>query len=173
MSVSISSNTQIIIDNNKEYRCPKCSLIPFINIFTNENKLFMSIKCTNNHNYSKTFDEMEKISKINPISNYSCALCKNENNKKLSNVYYYCSNCYKFYCFKHGETHNLKENYKIFPSKNFDSCCTEHNGNTVIGYCKNHNKNYCTRCGCFEENNKKINNIKIKKKKIKKKKKKS
>ena len=46
--------------------------IPFINIFTNENKLFMSIKCTNNHYYSKTFDEMEKISKTNPISNISC-----------------------------------------------------------------------------------------------------
>ena len=60
MSISISSNTQNII-NNKEYRCPKCSLIPFINIFTNENKLFMSMKCTNNHYYSKTFDEMEKI----------------------------------------------------------------------------------------------------------------
>ena len=87
MSISISSNTQTINNNNKEYRCPKCLLIPFINIFTNENKLFMSIKCTNNHSYSKTFDEMEKISKTNPISNYSCVLCENENNKKLSNVY--------------------------------------------------------------------------------------
>ena len=80
MSVSISLNTQTIIEDNKEYRCPKCSLIPFINIFTNENKLFMSIKCTNNHNYSKTFDEMEKISKTNSISNYSCALCENYKN---------------------------------------------------------------------------------------------
>ena len=44
MSVSISSNTQIIAKNNKEYRCPKCYIIPFINIFSNENKLFMSIK---------------------------------------------------------------------------------------------------------------------------------
>ena len=154
MSVSFSSNTLAINNNNKEYRCPKCSIIPFINIFTNENKLFMSTKCTNNHNYSKTFDEMEKISKTNSISNYSCPLC--ENDKKLSNVYYYCSNCYKFYCIKHGETHNLKENHKIFISKNFDSSCTEHNGNTVVGYCKNHNKNYCIRCNHFNENNKKI-----------------
>ena len=51
MSVSISSNTQIIANDNKEFRCPKCSKIPFINIFTNENKLFMSMKCTNNHLY--------------------------------------------------------------------------------------------------------------------------
>ena len=127
MSVSISSNTQIIAKNNKEFRCPKCSIIPFINIFTNENKLFMSMKCTNNHNYSKTFDEMEKISKTNSISNISCVLCESENNKKLSNIYYYCSNCYKFYCFNHGETHKLKEGHKIFLSKNFDSSCTGHN----------------------------------------------
>ena len=84
MSVSISSNTQIIANDNKEFRCPKCSKIPFINIFINENKLFMSMKCTNNHNYSKTFDEMEKISKTNPISNYSCSLCESE--KKFSNI---------------------------------------------------------------------------------------
>ena len=32
------------------------------------------------------------------------------------------------YYIKHGETHNLKENHKIFISKNFDSSCTEHNG---------------------------------------------
>ena len=151
MSVSISSNTQKIANDNKEFRCPKCSIIPFINIFTNENKLFMSTKCTNNHNYSNKFDYMEKISKTNPISNYSCPLCESE--KKLSNIHYYCSNCYKFYCYKHGETHNLKENHKIFFSKKFDSWCTEHDGNTVVNYCKNHNKNYCFRCDCFEENN--------------------
>ena len=132
MSVSISSNTQKIV-YDKEYRCPKCSIIPFINIFSNENKLFMSTKCTNNHNYLKPFDEMENISKTNPISNYSCVLCENENNKQLSNVFYYCSNCYKFYCIKHGETHNLKENHKLYSIKNFDRCCTEHDGNSVVG----------------------------------------
>ena len=64
----------------------------------------MSMKCTNNHNYLKTFDEMEKISKTNSIPNYSCSLCESE--KKFSKILYYCSNCYKFYCIKHGETHN-------------------------------------------------------------------
>ena len=152
MSFSISSKTQYIL-NNKEYRCPKCSLIPFINIFTTENKLYISTKCTNNHNYLKSFDEIQTIFKTIPISNYFCVLCENE--KKFSNVYYYCSNCYKFYCFIHGETHNLKEGHKIFISKNIDSICTEHNGNTVIGYCKNHNKNYCKVCEHFMENNKK------------------
>ena len=82
MSVSISSKTQNVIQN-KEYRCPKCSIIPFINIFINENKLFMSTKCTNNHNYLKSFDEMEKMIKTNPISNYSCVLCEKKIIKKI------------------------------------------------------------------------------------------
>ena len=43
MFISISSKTEIII-SNKEYRCPECSLIPFINLSINENKLFMSTK---------------------------------------------------------------------------------------------------------------------------------
>ena len=116
MSISISSNSYFNL-NNIEYRCPKCFLVPFINIINKENKLFMSIKCINDHNYLKPFDEMENISKINSISNYSCVLCENENNKLLSNIFYYCSNCYKFYCYKHGETHKLKESHKIFLAK--------------------------------------------------------
>ncbi len=83
MSVSINSNTQALINNDKEYRCPKCLLIPFINIFSNENKLFMSIKCTNNHNYSKTFDEMKNILETNQISYYYCILCECEKKKNF------------------------------------------------------------------------------------------
>ena len=60
---------------------------------------------------------------------------------------------------KHGETHKLKDEHKIFIIKNFDNNCFEHNGNTVIGYCNNHNKNYCLICEHFEENNKKIDEI--------------
>ena len=45
MCFSINSNIKIMINNNKKFRCPKCSIIPFINIFTN----VMSMKCTNNH----------------------------------------------------------------------------------------------------------------------------
>ena len=57
---------------------------------------------------------------------------------------------------KHGKTHNLKEGHNIFLNINFDSICIEHNGNTFIGYCSNHNKNYCLRCKHFIENNEKI-----------------
>ena len=95
MSVSISSNTQKIV-YDKEYRCPKCSIIPFINIFTNENKLFISTKCANNYNYLKPFDEMQIMSKTNPISNNLCVLCENENNKQPSNVFYYVQHVINF-----------------------------------------------------------------------------
>ena len=156
MSISISSNTQKNIIDNKEFRCPKCLLIPFINISTNNNKLFMYIQCTNNHKYSNSFDEIQIMCKTNSILNNLCNVCENEKNKNNSNILYYCSNCYKFYCMKHGETHKLKDEHKIFIIKNFDNNCFEHNGNTVVGYCNNHNKNYCLRCEHFEENKRKI-----------------
>ena len=157
MSFSISSNSQIIF-NNQEFRCPKCSLIPFINILNNENQIFMEIKCTNNHNYFKPFDEMKILCKSNKISKYSCFSCenKNEENKNNFSVFYYCSNCFKFFCLKHGEIHSLKENHKIIFNNNFDNICFEHNKNSVVGYCKNHNKNYCIRCEHFNENERKI-----------------
>ena len=147
MSNFFSSNSENVI-YNKEYRCPKCSLIPFIKIFIQENQLFISTKCTNNHNYSIPFDEMQTLS--NPISNCICETCES------NNIYYYCSNCYNFYCLSHGELHNLIQDHNIFFIKNFDSSCTEHNGIFVVGYCKNHNKNYCVRCEHFIENNKKF-----------------
>ena len=92
MSISITSNTQNII-NIKEYRCPKCYLIPFINISTNNNKLFMEIECINNHKDSKPFEQMQIYCNINSILNNYCTVCENENNKNISNILYYCSNC--------------------------------------------------------------------------------
>ena len=158
MSVSISSNSQLKF-NNKEYRCPKCSLVPFINLSNIDNKLFMSIKCitNNNHNDSKPFDEMEKMCTC-PISNNTCINCENENkiNKKLSNIFFYCSKCLNFFCFKHGEIHNLKEKHEVFVNKNLNSICFEHNGKSIVGYCSNHNKNYCINCNHYNENNKMI-----------------
>ena len=94
-----------------EYRCPKCSLIPFINVTFNENNLFMTSKCTNNHNYSNSFDEMKKMLTQNPIKNNICEQCENENknkNKKINDIYYYCSICFKFICFKHGKNIKIK-----------------------------------------------------------------
>ena len=159
MSDSIISNSKLIY-NYKEYRCPKCFLVPFINLSNINNKLFMSIKCITNddHNDSKPFDEMEKMCTY-PISNNTCINCESENkeNKKLSNIFFYCSKCLNFFCFKHGEIHNLIEKHEIiFINKYFNSICFEHNGKNIVGYCSNHNKNYCINCNHYNENNKMI-----------------
>ena len=50
-------------------------------------------------------------------------------------------------------------------NNNFDNICFEHNGNTIVGYCSKHNKNYCFLCNHFNENHKLIDE-KIKKEKI-------
>ena len=155
MSMSFSSKTQINY-TNQEYRCPKCSLIPFIQINYKDNKIIMETKCLNNHIYSEPFDKMEKLCKFSPISNCICENCEEKDKKKLTNIFYYCSICYKFFCIKHGELHKLNAGHEIFLNKNLDSKCFEHNGPTVIGYCPNHNKNYCFKCSHFIENNKKI-----------------
>ena len=141
-------------NNNNEYRCPKCSLVPFIELSTIENSLFMSTKCTNNHCYSKLFEEMQNLCKKSPISNSFCESCEIEN--KLSEMFYYCSNCFKFFCLNHGKSHNISDGHNVFLNNNLDSICFEHNGTTLVGYCANHNKNYCIRCNHYNENNKKI-----------------
>ena len=97
--MSISTNSNFENKNNEEYRCPTCSLIPFIYISVLENKLFMSTKCTNEYNYSDSFEEKKKLCKVNPVSNCLCELCEdenNKNNKNNSNIFYYCSKCFKF-----------------------------------------------------------------------------
>ena len=107
MSESISklSLNTLIEKKIVEYKCPKCSLVPFINITINENKLLMTTKCTNNHIYSNLFDKMKKMCIENPLANLICDICENEN-KKISEFYYYCSVCFKFYCLKHKKFMN-------------------------------------------------------------------
>ena len=152
MSFPLSSLNESPLNKN-EYRCPEYSLIPFIEISFKENNLLMSTKCTNNHNFLKSFDEMEKMCKK---TYYYCDNCQSENNQNIDEILYYCSICYKFFCMKHGKIHKLKDNHKIIFSNNFDNICFEHNGNTIIGYCFNHNKNYCFLCDHFDENHRRF-----------------
>ena len=152
----MSNSNSFFISTNNEYRCPECFLVPFINISTNENKLYMSTKCINNHIYLKSFEEMKLLYKSSISSKISCANCENRNKQNFFNNLNYCSDCYKFFCTKHGEMHKLNEKHKIFFNKKFDSTCIEHNGTSFVGYCSNHNKNYCFRCEHFNENNHKF-----------------
>ena len=54
MSESISKISQILI-NNQEYRCPKCYLIPFIEVTIDQNKITMNTKCVNGHIFTDYF----------------------------------------------------------------------------------------------------------------------
>ena len=157
MSESINKINQMT-NNRQEYRCPECFLVPFIEIRNEQNKLLMTTKCVNNHSFKDYFDKMQLKCKNN--SNYFCQLCKlenKENNVKNDQQLYYCSKCFKFYCYNHGKNIHINTNdHNIFFNNNYDNICFEHDGNTLVGYCAYHNKNYCIKCNHFEENNKKI-----------------
>ena len=139
MSISISK-LSLNTENKdlKEYRCPKCSKIPLFTVYINDNKLYISAKCTNNHSYPKQpFNEMKKMCIEYPIKNYVCEVCDNEKNKEKKNdINYYCPTCFKFFCIAHGKLHGLNAEHKAFLfTENFDNVCHEHKGNSVIGYC--------------------------------------
>ena len=67
MSQSLSSKS-IIPNNLLGYRCPECSLIPFIEIINNDNKLIMKTFCINNHTFNEPFDKMQMMCKSVPKS---------------------------------------------------------------------------------------------------------
>ena len=95
----------------------------------------MTTKCINDHIYEKKpFLEMQNLCKSSPFSNCSCTSCKNEKkeNSNLSDIFYYCSNCFNFYCLDHGKTHSINKGHNIFLNKNFENNCFEHNGINVV-----------------------------------------
>ena len=160
--MSQSKNSKSIIPNNLlEYRCPECSLIPFIEITSNENKLTMKTFCTNNHTFNGSFDKLQMMCKSK--TKYFCSVCgnvKKDNSNKKGEKFYYCPICFKFFCLNHGnKIHNLKDGHKIYFNDCFDNICFQHNGTSLIGYCQNHNKNYCKRCDCFDENNNTVDEV--------------
>ncbi len=158
MSQSLSSKS-IIPNNLLGFRCPECSLIPFIEIINNDNKLTMKTFCTNNHTFNEPFDKMQMMCKSVPKSKYFCSVCgkvKNDNPNQTDEIFYYCSICFKFYCYNHGKIHKLKDGHNIYFHDCFDNICFQHNGTSVIGFCREDNKNYCKRCECFGENKKNV-----------------
>ena len=154
MSQSISSKS-FISNNLLEYRCPECSLIPFIQITSNENKLTMKTHCTNNHTFNESFDKLQMMCKSVPKAKYFCSICgkAKKDPNQIEEKFYYCSICFKFYCYNCGNNiHKLKDGHNIYFNDCFDNICFEHNGTSIIGYCQKHNKNYCKRCECCGEN---------------------
>ncbi len=157
MSESLSKISEIPI-TNQEYRCPKCHLIPFIEVTIDQNKITMNTKCVNGHSFTDTIDKMQLSCKNN--ADYYCQLCVNKNEEIINQneqKLYYCYKCFKFYCYNHGKNvHVMKDGHKIYFNDSYDNICFEHNGNTLLGYCQKDNKNYCLKCNHFAENNKHI-----------------
>lgn len=154
LSQSISSVSKMP-EKFQEYRCPECCLIPFIEIACDDNKLTMKTKCTNNHVYNDSFDKLQSMCKNVAKTKYFCVICADAKKVAPEEALYYCSVCFKFYCYNHGKNiHKLKDGHNIYFNDCYDNICFEHNGTSVIGYCSKCNKNYCKRCKHFEENNK-------------------
>ena len=148
----IKNNENININNainnnlNKEKlnpcRCPTCYLIPSITMYEEQNKLKLKFLCSNNHEFNDEFNNLYKKSKIN-IDNIECKLC---NNKKLKNKFYICCICNNFYCKICKNEHRKKNNNHLCININkYDSKCKIHNKD-LIGYCNEHNMNYCEYC---------------------------
>ena len=76
MSQSVSSKSTIP-NTLLGYRCPECSLIPFIEVTSNDNKLSMKTFCTNNHTFNEPFDKLQIMCKSVPKAKYFCAVCGN------------------------------------------------------------------------------------------------
>ena len=80
---------------NKIYRCKKCSLIPMLENFYQGDKLFISYKCENKHYDYEEFNEFYKRNKIGfKITHSSDFTCQKHN----KNFVFYCDNCHLNLC---------------------------------------------------------------------------
>jgi hypothetical protein len=157
-SIESESLSTISFNSDIECRCPKCFLIPFINVFVKDHKLMMEISCINGHKYLSEFEEIYKKTKIN-LDKIKCYKCDTiiSKYKRLS---FYCTKCQIFLCSQHLNVHEVeKGTHNIVEVFNMDSFCSEHNS-TILGYCEKHKKNYCINCLDNDELcTKKINKI--------------
>jgi hypothetical protein len=137
----INNKNNINTDNKEDKlnpcRCPKCYLIPSIMMYEEENKLKLSFKCVNNHEFKEEINNLYNKSKID-IDNVECKIC---NNKKLKNRFYLCSECNNFY-WKKYKNENKKENnnHLCININKCDSRCKIHNKD-LIRYCEEYKNN--------------------------------
>ena len=135
-------------------RCPKCYLIPSIRIYEEQNKLKLYFKCGNNHEFKDDFTSLYNQSKID-FDNITCKICSI---KKLDKKFYICNECKNFFCNKCRIEHIEKNsNHLCLNLNKYDSRCKIHNKD-LIGYCDEHQMNYCDYC---PKNNHEFNRNKL------------
>ena len=142
MSFEINNNNNFK-QEDINFRCPKCFLIPIINSDITKNSI--EITCFNEHKKIILFEEIENYFKQVNILNTICVYdkCEIKANK-------YCINCFKLLCDEHSVLEKNNFFHKIINIKNIDKICFEHL-DTNIAFCKFDKKTICISCGnCYD-----------------------
>ena len=142
--------------------CPKCPLIPIINITTTkEGTLICEYRCPSFHMGLIKLEEMIKTpneknkSKSKELA-IKCLSCKGDLSKMNKNILKYCGICGNYICDHCIEGHNkVKSKHKIINYNKINSVCLIH-GINIKFYCFTCLRNICTKCvghknHCFKE----------------------
>lgn len=142
--------------------CPKCPLIPIINITTTkEGTLICEYRCPSFHMGLIKLEEMIKTpneknkSKSKELA-IKCLSCKEDLSKTNKNILKYCGICRNYICDYCIEGHNkVKSRHKIINYNKINSVCLIH-GINIKFYCFTCLRNICTKCvghknHCFKQ----------------------
>ncbi len=136
----LEENEDLFIDDSKQNfivsRCPKCSLIPKINL-CESNKI--EFKCPNEHYEKFPIEEYNTKMKLIKISESLCHYC-NKKNEKMK----YCFQCKFFVCFNCINNHKEKTHILI-NSKKMDNICPI-DGKEICDFCNICQKSLCSYC---------------------------
>ncbi len=133
-------------------RCPKCNLICLLNLFYNQNQIYIKYYCENEHQGNMLLKDYILESKKFSLSKEICVECK-KNQKEVKGDFYYCSKCNKFLCYSCVINHNGNK-HNIIQFNRYDALCKIHS-NFFSHYCINCKKNICMYCK-FEHKNHKL-----------------
>ena len=130
--------------------CPKCPLIPIINITsTKEGTLICEYRCPSFHMGIVKIEEMifNKNNK-NKKHGFICETCQKKISEEIINEkrFKFCGICKMFLCAQCIEEHNkIKTNHKILNYSEINNLCLEHQKNFKF-YCFTCLKSLCTKC---------------------------
>ena len=141
------NKTELLMENENIYRCPKCFNIPLINVKDNENKVI--IDCLKGHHTEMLFSEYMTPEFQNNIYKLECSQCGNEKNMKKSiKICYECQNILCKDCLSFHNKNN--PNHHINSIDNIDINCPLHKSK-YTKYCFDCKLNLCDECSNNKE----------------------
>ena len=139
----METNNQTKFNKNNIPRCPKCSLIPLIEIINENNQAFINYKCENKHEGKMSLEAFIEDSKKNSIFKIKCQKCQKEpDDKKKFDI---CPICNIFLCTDCSSSHDNEKEHKTISIFGYDGCCLKH-CNTFCYYCTVCSQNMCIYC---------------------------